>query len=65
MTAEQIAYVCQYVYYEPIKDKFYFSQYNQGDTETLLKAFDGVHFCPWHFNAKWEGSALFYYIGRL
>lgn len=56
-----------YVYYEPIKNKIYLTGTYQGDaTNQLLYGHDGKNYADiWYFRPKWQGEALFYFLGRV
>lgn len=52
-----------HVYYEPVKNKIYFSKWNMGlNPKTLPLATDGKYICPWHFT---DSSYRFHYLGEL
>lgn len=52
-----------YIYYEPIKNKFYLTPWQLGDTTSYLHlATDGEHTCRWSFT---KPEYRFYYIGEL
>jgi hypothetical protein len=56
-----------FAYYEPIKNKIYLTAQFQGDAANqLMFAHNGKEYADkWYFTDKWEGSALFYFLGRV
>lgn len=56
-----------FAYYEPIKNKIYITAQYQGDaTNQLMFAHDSKNYADiWYFRDKWQGEALFYFLGRV